>query len=193
MQNAHSPRPEARPRLFAGWRYDLVGSTRGRVLELGVRSGPNFRYYPSHVALIATDIEGDPLARTSRQRAHRHVQAYGVADGQCLPFADQSFDAVVATLVFCSIPDPALALREVARVLRPGGAFHSIDHVRCDQVAAVGWLQDILNPPWHAITGGCNLNRRTEALLGQAGFTVRERRTALLGVLRWLISEPPAP
>jgi ubiquinone/menaquinone biosynthesis C-methylase UbiE len=114
-----------------------------------------------------------------------------LADAQWLPFADASFDAVVATLVFCSIPDPAQAFKEVARVLKPGGRFYSIEHVRGDP-PLLGKVMDILTPAWKVCTGGCNLNRHTESLLRASGFAVLERRAALAGVMRYIIAAPPS-
>jgi SAM-dependent methyltransferase len=184
-------RPARRPRWLAGWRYDLLSDVHGRVLELGVRNGPNFAYYPVDALVIATDVDASMIVGARGLFPHfRQGLALSLADAQRLPFADHSFDAVVATLVFCSIPDPDRALAEVARVLRPGGRFYNIDHVRCDQ-PLIGALMDVAAPAWKAVTFGCNLNRHTEDILCAAGFTVRERRTALAGIMRWLISEPP--
>ncbi len=184
-------RPAHRPRWLGGWRYDLLNDVHGRVLELGVRRGPNFAYYPPDVQVVVTDAYADMIkgAQEAFPRLRQGL-ALSLADAQRLPFADQSFDAVVATLVFCSIPDPVRALGEVARVLRPGGRFYSIDHMRCDQ-PIVGFLMGVLAPAWKAVTYGCNLNRRTEDILRASGFTIRERRTAVAGIMRWLISEPP--
>src|SRR5579871_3336839 len=124
-------RPARRPGGRSGWRYDLLGSLYGRVLELGVRDGPNFQYYPPDVKVVATDVEAETMqgARYIFRR-FRQGLALSLADAQRLPFANASFDAVVETLVFCSIPDPQRALVEIARVLKPGGRFYSIDHVR---------------------------------------------------------------
>jgi len=184
-------RPAQRPRWFLGWRYDLLADVRGRVLELGVRHGSNFRFYPSGVEVVATEIDAGAVGN-ARRLFPRFSQgiALSLADAQRLPFADHSFDAVVSTLVFCSIPDPARALGEVARVLRPGGRFYSIDHVRSEQ-PLIGALLDALTPTWKVLAGGCHLNRRTEDMLRSAGFTIHRRRAALTGILRMLVAEPP--
>jgi SAM-dependent methyltransferase len=185
------PRPARRFGSFSVWRYDLLSEVRGRVLELGVRSGANFRFYPSNVQVVATDVDASAI-RGARRVFPRFAQglALSLADAQRLPFADQSYDGVVATLVFCSIPDPTRALHEIARVLRPGGRLYTLDHVRCEQ-PIVGGLMDRLAPLWKFTTGGCNLNRRTEEIIRASGFHVLERRTAWWGILCWLITEPP--
>jgi SAM-dependent methyltransferase len=186
------PRPARRLGSFSSWRYDLLSEVRGRVLELGVRSGSNFRFYPSNTQVVATDADASEIS--GAQRAFpRFAQglALSLADAQRLPFADESFDGVVATLVFCSIPEPTRALDEIARVLRPGGRLYTLDHVRCEQ-PVVGGLMDRLAPLWKFTTGGCNLNRQTEEIIRDSGFQVVQRRTAWWGILRWLITEPPA-
>ena len=97
---------------------------------------------------------------------------------------------MVETLVFCSIPDPQRALGEIARVLKPGGRFYSIDHVRSDQ-PILGAFQDLIAPVWKATQDGCNVNRRTEETLLAAGYQIRERRESMVGIMRWIVSEPP--
>ena len=184
-------RPARRPPSFGGWRFDLLADVRGKVLELGVRSGSNFRYYQPGVEVIATDVDAGAVRKARKAFSH-FVQgiALGMADAQQLPFADQSFDAVVATLVFCSIPDPGRALDEIARVLRPGGRLYTVDHVRSEQ-PFWGGLMDTLAPAWKFASGGCNLNRRTEDTIRAAGYNILQRRSGWGGVLRLLISEPP--
>jgi len=184
-------RPARRPVGRSGWRYDLLGNLCGRVLELGVRDGPNFQFYPPDVKVVATDIDQETMQGARRIfRRFRQGLALSLADAQCLPFADASFDAVVETLVFCSIPDPQRALAEIARVLKPGGRFYSIDHVRADQ-PFLGGFQDLIAPIWKVASGGCNVNRRTEDTLQAAGYHIQERRQSMAGIMRWIISEPP--
>lgn len=184
-------RPAKRPTWFLGWRYDLLADVHGRVLEIGARSGSNFRFYQPDTRVVATDVDANALKGT-RGLFTRFAQgiALSAADAQHLPFADHSFNAVVSTLVFCSIPDPVRALGEIARVLRPDGRLYTIDHVRCEQ-PMIGALMDALTPAWKVVAGGCHLNRRTEAILQASGFTIHKRRTALAGVLRLFVSEPP--
>lgn len=94
------------------------------------------------------------------------------ARAEALPFASESFDAVLGTLVFCTIGDPARALCEARRVLKPGGAFRLIEHVRVENRLIAG-VQDVLTPVWKEIAGGCHLNRDTLAAVERAGFRVR--------------------
>jgi ubiquinone/menaquinone biosynthesis C-methylase UbiE len=175
---------------MAGWRYDLLSHVSGRVLEIGARSGANYPYYRADARVVISDVDatnlGEAIEKFSRFPAGLEIT---LADAQHLPFADGSFDAVVATLVFCSIPDPSSALKEIARVLRPGGRLYSIDHQR-SRWEAIGVIQDIFHPAWYVMTGGCNLNRHIEGIIHAAEFQILDRRTALGGIMRWFISEP---
>lgn len=93
------------------------------------------------------------------------------ASAEQLPFLDDSFDAVVSTLVLCTVADPARSLAEIARVLVPGGQLLFIEHVRA-QTPRLGWVQDHVNPIQRAFAHGCNCNRRTLEAIRAAGFTV---------------------
>jgi SAM-dependent methyltransferase len=100
-----------------------------------------------------------------------------------LPAADASVDVVVSTLVLCTVPDPDLALREIARVLRPGGSLRFIEHV-----GATGWrgrLQRLVEPAWQGVAGGCHLTRPTVAMIEAAGLRIAELET------EWPLWTPP--
>ena len=140
----------------------LVADLSGRVLDLGAGTGAMFPYFAGHPELELHAVEPDP---GMRGQAHSKAQSLGLsveisdASGESLPYEDDSFDAVVASFVFCTIPDPGAALSEVARVLKPGGEFRFLEHVRAEGV--VGELHDLVAPAWHAVAGGCHLNRET--------------------------------
>lgn len=95
------------------------------------------------------------------------------APAEALPFADDTFDTGVATLVLCTVPDPAAAVTELARVLKPGGRLLFIEHVRSDDPDRARW-QDRLEKPWRFMADGCYCNRDTEAMLGSSAFRVEE-------------------
>lgn len=165
-------RPAER-RLLSKVRPRLVGDLSGTVLEVGAGTGANFAHYPAGASVIAS--EPDPFMR---ERAQRRVREIGrsnidVRDGRAdqLPFDDASFNHVVATLVFCTVPDAKAGLAEIRRVLRPGGTFRFIEHVRNDDSRFWGGVQDRIAPVWRLFGAGCNPNRRTELALGEAGFS----------------------
>lgn len=174
-----------RPFGFSGWRWDLLAGVGGRTLEIGCGWGHNFRHYPAPAAVTAFDLEAGRLAAARRQAAIPLARA----DAERLAWADETFDAVVGTLVFCSIPRPEAALREVRRVLKPGGRLFLVEHVRSHH-AGLGRLQDWLAPAWLRLSGGCHLNRDPEAALRAAGFSLQRRQVGWSGVLKLLVAQP---
>ena len=134
-----------------------------------------FLHYKSGVRLMATDPDEDFLSRAEeRAKSSAAEVSLKVARGESLPFEDASFDAVVSATVLCSVQSVEQALSEVKRVLRPGGQFRLIEHVKSDRAVA-GALMDAFNPLWRAISRlGCNMKRATEASLRSTGFTLRE-------------------
>jgi ubiquinone/menaquinone biosynthesis C-methylase UbiE len=161
---------EARRRLVAG--------LSGRVLELGTGTGLLLPLYPAGCELVAIDFDPGGLPRAQRRAPRAHLAC---ADAARLPFADGSFDAVVESLVLCSVPDPAAALAEARRVLRPGGELRLLEHVR-PPGPGLAWLADHLTPAWKHIAGGCHLDRDPLPLLAPAGFALERRTTGLRGI-----------
>ena len=154
------------------WRrllWSKVGS--GRLLEVGVGTGMNTVHYPPEAAVVAVDPSPSYLARAAnRARKDGKAVEFGIMDAQRLGFADDAFDCVATSFVFCSVPDPIAGLTEVWRVLKPGGRLILLEHVRSDW-RPLGWLMDLLNPPWLRLSGD-NINRDTVANLQRAGFQV---------------------
>jgi SAM-dependent methyltransferase len=147
----------------------------GTVLEIGFGSGLNLRFYPDEVKrLLAVDpaMLGRELARDRIAECSFDVDFVGL-DGEVLPLEDASVDSVLCTWTLCTIPDAERALLEVRRVLRPGGAFHFVEHGLSPDAGVARWQQR-LNRPWKAIAGGCNINRPIDALVRDAGFELRE-------------------
>lgn len=155
----------------------IVGGARGRVLEVGAGTGAAFPYYRRADEVVA--LEPDPFMRAraeARLRGLRESVPISLRAGpaESLPFDDGSFDTAVSTLVFCSVANPRKGLSELHRVLRPGGEFRFIEHVRGDGLR--GPVLDALTPIWKRISAGCHLNRRTLDDIGRAGFDVGEVR-----------------
>jgi SAM-dependent methyltransferase len=173
------------------WRAWLAGGARGRVLDLGSGTGRNLPLLPPGVAVVAVDPHPDALARARRRAPGA---ALVLARAEALPFRDDAFDTVLSGLVLCSVDDPALALAEAGRVLRPGGALRLLEHVRHGGLR--GALQDLVQPAWTAISGGCRPNRRTEEAVAAAGFEpVLGTRRADGAMRRWVarkvLADPP--
>ena len=158
---------------FQHWRqrlWTLVPS--GRILEVGVGTGKNFTYHRSPDNVIGIDISDRMLVK-ARQKAGDgdfDIQLHQ-ADAQRLGFADNSFDAAVATFVFCSVPDAVRGLRELGRVVKPGGKIVLLEHVRINQPAIIGKLMDWLDPLVVRLMGP-HINRRTVENVKKAGLEV---------------------
>ena len=143
----------------------------GRVLEVGVGTGRNLPYHPPQGGVTAIDISPKLLAKAARKARKRGQPVeLGLMDAQRLAFGDGSFDSAAATFVFCSVPDPLIGLAEVRRVLKPGGRFLVLEHVR-SQNGVLGWLMDRLNPMFVRLSGA-NINRDTVGNVAKAGFEV---------------------
>ena len=154
-------------------REQLLGETSGRVIEIGAGTGLNFARYPVSVTQVIA-LEPETHLRDQAKRAALSASVpVRVIDGvaENLPFEDGEFDVAVASLVLCSVADPHLVLRELHRVLRPGGELRFYEHVRSDDPRLARW-QDRVNRPWSFIAGGCQANRQTVDLMGEEGFEV---------------------
>jgi ubiquinone/menaquinone biosynthesis C-methylase UbiE len=157
-------------------RRDLVAEARGDTLELGAGTGWNLRHYPPAVSRLVLVEPSAFMAAKLRERVGREAAARAVevveAGGEALPFGDDEFDTVVVTLVLCTVDDPAAALREVARVLRPGGTLLFLEHVRSANPGVARW-QDRLERPWRVAGNGCHCNRDTLATLQASPLAVQ--------------------
>lgn len=166
----------------AARRAALLGGLRGRVLEIGAGTGLNLPHYPAGVdELVLTEPDAGMVARLRRRVARDGAAPARVrvvpapADSLWLP--DGGFDAVVSTLVLCTVPDPAAALGEVTRVLRPGGRLVLLEHVLAGE-PRLARRQRRLAGPWAAFAAGCRCDRDTVGLLRSAGYDVTGLRTA---------------
>jgi ubiquinone/menaquinone biosynthesis C-methylase UbiE len=156
-------------------RRELLAGAGGRVLELGAGTGINLDLYPVAVEDLVL-VEPDPhMAKRLRARLAESSRKATVVEAAAerLPFEDASFDTAVATLVLCTIPDPAAALAEAARVLRPGGRLLFVEHVRAEDPGLAGW-QDRLEKPWRFLGAGCHCNRDTVATISGSRFEIEE-------------------
>ena len=159
--------------VIAAARARLVPLAGGRVLEVGIGSGLNLPFYGATVeALCGLDPSVD-LWKLAAARRARTPFAVDFVDGSAerVPAPDASFDTVLTTFTLCSIPDVAAALREMRRVLRPGGRLLFLEHGRAPDRRVRAW-QDRLTPLWRRVAGGCHLNRQIDELIRTAGFAI---------------------
>jgi ubiquinone/menaquinone biosynthesis C-methylase UbiE len=158
----------------ADLKRELLANARGRVLEIGVGTGLSFPHYPPDVELAGVEPSPHMLKRARRRAAElgRNVELVE-APAEQLPFGDDSFDTVVSLAVLCTVRNPQCALGEIRRVLRPGGRFVFLEHVRSDD-PHLAHRQDRWERPWGWIAGGCHPNRRTLDSIEAAEFEIQE-------------------
>lgn len=155
----------AERRGLAKARHELLAGLRGRVLEIGAGTGLNIAHYPEDVEVVYTEPDAHMAARLRR----RGVDVVD-AGAQALPFPDASFDAVVSTLVLCTVPDLPGSLREIRRVLKPDGQLVFLEHVRAPAGSSLAQWQDRLHDPWKAFACGCHCNRDIRSAIDAAGY-----------------------
>jgi len=178
-------------RMMTPGRAALWQSVRGpRVLEVGVGTGKNMPYYPSGMSVTAIDLSPRMLDQ-ARMHATRDRIAVDLreADVQALPFPDASFDTAIATCVFCSVPDPVLGLRELRRVLVPGGQLLLLEHVLLHR-PLLGPIMGALNPLVVRMMGA-NINRETVENVRRAGFTDLQVEDLWLDIVKLIEARAP--
>ncbi len=153
---------------FRSWRKQLVAGARGRVLDVGCGTGRNLPLYAAGIEVVGCDLRVELLLAARRRAPDRPLV---LASAEALPFADRSFDTVVSGLVFCSVGEPRRGLAELRRVLAPAGRLRMLEHVRSRRPGFARW-QDLIQPAWTFVSGGCHLNRDTERAVREAGFTI---------------------
>jgi len=165
--------PQADQRGVGEHRDRLLAGLTGVVCELGAGQGLNFARYPASVTRVVA-VEPEPTLRVEAARLAPSASvpvAVVAADAAALPLADGSCDAVVASLLLCSVDSQAAVLAEAHRVLRPGGVLAFYEHVR-SRSALVGLVEDVATPLWTRLAGGCHPNRDTPRAVTEAGFAV---------------------
>lgn len=174
------------------YRHTVVSGARGKVVEIGAGTGLNFPHYDRTAVVVATDPDVAMLARARARAGAAAARVFLVAaDAETLPFRDGTFDDAVIGLAMCTIPHPDLALAELRRAVRAGGAVRMLEHVRIDGPSVVGRFQDWLTPAWQRIAGGCRLNRRTVQAVRMAGFDQVTARPHAGGYLQEIYARVP--
>ncbi|WP_367155213.1 class I SAM-dependent methyltransferase [Methylomonas sp. HYX-M1] len=147
--------------IFRRFRKRLWDQVRGEhVLEVGVGTGKNFAFYPADARMTAIDFSPKMLAQAQRKKMRNNLDVHlDLMDVQSLAYADNCFDTVIASFVFCSVPKPRKGLKELHRVLKPGGQLLLLEHVLSSN-RALAWLMNAINPMVVRLFGA-NINRQT--------------------------------
>ena len=157
------------------YRSQIVPQARGMVLEIGVGSGLNLPFYGAGVEQLYGLDPSEELLVMARKKARAIAFPidFLAHPGEEIPLDDGCIDTVVTTWTLCTIPDPVKALKEMRRVLKPGGMLLFAEHGLAPETRVQGW-QRWLNPLWSRVTGGCNLNRKMDELIQASGFRMVE-------------------
>ena len=166
---------------FAPLRKQTAEAARGTTLEIGIGTGLNLELYANADVIYGIEPDPEMLKRAQARVGTRRIHLV-IAGAEALPFRDGAFDSVVASLVFCTIPDVDGAAHEVRRVLRPGsGRFYFFEHVRAHALWGAR-LQDLATPLWRRLFAGCHPNRETVPVFERAGLKIErcEQPSAML-------------
>lgn len=175
--------------VFNSYKEEIVGKAKGNILEVGIGTGENLKYYKDRQKVTGVDFSSGMLEiarRKSEAREDMHVKLLEM-DIQDMTFKDNSFDSVVSTCVFCTVPDPIKGLKEVYRVLKPGGKVIMLEHMMSRHL--------ILKPLLYFINIfskamlGTSMVRRTQDNIENVGFKVVERRDILFDIARIIVAE----
>ena len=167
------------------WRKNLWKEAQGKVLEVGVGTGQNIIYYPENSDITAIDFSERMLekAKEKADKSGRKVD-FRLMNVQKLDFPDNTFDTVVTTCVFCSVPDPVKGLMEIKRVCKDNGKIIMLEHVK-SQKRVLGHLMDLFNP-LSVVIAGANINRDTIGNLKKAGLTVRVENNLMMDIVKYI-------
>ncbi len=166
-------------RWLLDYRRRTISAAQGRVLEVGIGSGINLPLYGRSVSgVCGIEPSASLLRRASHQQTATKRELFR-GSAETLPFADNPFDSDVTTWTLCTIPDVALALREMRRVLRTDGRLLFVEHGLAPDAAVVRW-QERLTPCWKCLAGGCHLNRKIGDLISASGFRIEALANARL-------------
>ncbi len=159
------------------WRHELLRQVDGEVLEIGAGTGASIKFYSDNVTRLVLTEPDKHMRKLLKEKVSSHdLENIGVVNGTAehIEADDESFDYVVTSLVCCSVTDLKVCLREIARILRPGGGLVFLEHVAAADGTSRRRWQNRINPIWKTFMGNCHLNRETERAIVTEGFKIIE-------------------
>lgn len=171
------------------WRKQIYEGLTGEILEVGVGTGRNIPFYPANAHITGIDFSENMLERAiKRLKEYKANAKLILMDAQEMDFPNNSFDAVVTTCVFCTVPDPLKGFSEIKRVIKPNGEIRMLEHMRSDQ-PIMGKMMDMINP---LVVGaiGTNINRDTMNIIKEAGLVVKDEYRIMGSMYRMLKLSP---
>ncbi len=178
-------------RAFSKYRKRALSLAKGKVLEIGVGTGKNLPYYPEDVEVTGIDFSRGMLEKAERRRelGLKNVKLM-LMDAQNLEFGDNTFDTVVSTFVFCTVPDPVKGLEEAYRVLKPGGRAIFLEHMKSKSKLLNVPLY-LMDPVMRALTG-TSMVRETQKNIEKAGFKIERVENLFFDIVRLIIATKPS-
>ncbi|WBL17590.1 class I SAM-dependent methyltransferase [Sutcliffiella sp. NC1] len=174
------------------WRAELLSNATGRVLEVGIGTGGNLTFYPEHIESLTGVDFSKGMLNHARKKVTQLNKKFPIelmeADIQDLPFENNSFDTIISTCVFCSVPDPIIGLKELGRVCKPDGTILMLEHMRSEH-RLIGWAMDIMNPITVNIWGA-NINRDTIKNIEYADLKIESDSRLMGSILKRLSVKP---
>ncbi len=173
---------------FSKFRRELLDSINGRVLEVGVGTGKNLKYYPAGCEVFAVDFSFKMLERARKKAQERDGVHLLRMDGENLGFKSESFDVIVTSFVLCSIPDPIASLNEIKRLIKKDGQIRMLEHVK-SKYRLIAMMEEIHNP-FTVYFFGFNVNRDTVNNIKSSGLRIlEERNLALKDVFKLIVAK----
>ncbi|MGB9940169.1 class I SAM-dependent methyltransferase [Methanosarcina sp.] len=175
--------------FFRKWRKEALSGLNGKILEVGVGTGRNLKYYPAGCRVIGID-KSESMLQRAREKAEgmKNVTLYPM-DAERLEFPDNSFDYVVTTFVLCTVPDPVKALKEMRRVLKPSGELIALEHVH-SSYPFIDFMEHLINPVLFFLLGD-HTTRNTVNNIEKAGFSIQKAKKLAFKDVFWKIRAKP--
>lgn len=175
--------------IIRSLRRKLLSQARGRVLEIAIGTGANLPHYPPDMEVVGIDVSEGMLQQAQRKKLKRNpTVSLAQMDSQFLALADNIFDTVVCSMALCTVPNPVESLKQMTRVLRPGGKILLLEHIRSSS-RLIAWIQEKTSPRQEKRMG-CSFIRRTPEAVNEAGLVTESLARSWFGVMVSIVARP---